>query len=590
MLFQGGISSVMTDSFLTLLGEFRPSDADLAPRRQTQIQVYRLLSLLGMVVFPVVGLLHEASASGVVDPMGIRLAISVLLAVLLGGSYVSETIRRHYVGGVWGVLYLTTAWIAALAALNQFSGEYAVVLLSAYTLFAVIVALGSESMRPILGYLAMGGLCAGAGLLGASALQTSPLIIIGIMAGIAVLEGGAAWWGLSMQEQMARQRGLFGRAQGIANVGVWEYDVDSDAFRCTPQVYRIGDRSPENPLTFEEALSFFPTDDQKTLREASMQSITEGQPYSLDLRLTTEDGEERWVRARGEPQQEEGEVVRVRGTLRDITEQKEREHTLQAEKEEARAASRAKSTFLNNMSHEIRTPLTAIIGFAEAVADEAETLELSGDTPIGHHSTLIEESGRHLLNTLEGVLNLSKLEVGQMKWRMRSVDLSEQAHEVVEEFRFKAEDKEIDLQVEIESPVPRARADMGGVSIMLQNLVSNAIKYTAEGGTVWVRVYRNSGWATIEVEDTGVGMEEDTVDKIFQPFQQVSEGLTREYDGSGVGLVVTRKVIEGMNGDLDIETEPGKGTRFTIQLPVIAKSRDPGSRGLVDKQSVRIDP
>lgn len=577
----------MIDFFAALPAVFRPADVDLSPRRTAQVQGYRLLSLLGMGMFLAVGLMQNAFSSEAVGPMGVWLGISGFLAVLLGSSYVSEAVRRHYVGGVWGVLYLVTAWVAALAVLNQFSGAYTAMVLFAYALSGGIVLLGSTSLRPLLCYLAMGFLMGGGGLMAASALQTNPLVLIGGMGGVAVFESAGAWWELARREKRDGLDGLFGRAQGMANVGVWEYDVDNDAFRCTQQVYRICDRSPENPLTFEEALSFFPSDDRKILREASTRTITEEQPYNLELRLTTEDGEERWVQARGEPQLEGGEVVRVRGTLRDITEQKEREHTLQAEKEEARAASRAKSTFLNNMSHEIRTPLTAIIGFAEAVADEAEALELSDDNPIGYHSSLIEESGKHLLNTLEGVLNLSKLEVGQMKWRMRSVDLSEQVREVTEEFQSRAEDKEIALQVEIEDNVPRARADAGGVSIMLQNLVSNAVQYTASGGTVWVRVYRKGDWATIEVEDTGIGMEQETVDQIFEPFQQVSEGLTREYDGSGVGLVVTRKVIEGMNGDLDIETEPGNGSRFAIQLPVIAKSRDLESRALLDKQSLQ---
>jgi signal transduction histidine kinase len=544
--------------------------------------MYRLISLLGAVLFPIVGLMHTAS-------MGISLAFSGMFAGLLGGSYVSKRIRRHYVGLVWGMFYLTTAWITTLTALNHFSGTYSAVFLSAYALFGGGVALGSASVRPILYYLAAGVLFAGGALLGAQAFQTSPLMLIGGMVVVAILESGAALWAFSTREQMAGQDGLFGRAQDMSNVGVWEYDLDSDAFRCTPQVYRICDRAPDDTLTLEEALSFFPPDDRATLKDASTQTITKNQPYNLELRLTTEEGEERWVRARGEPEQEDGTVVRVRGTLRDITEQKEREHTLRAEREEAKAASRAKSTFLTNMSREIRTPLTAIIGFAEAVAEEAETIELSEDTSIGHHSSLIEKSGKHLLNTLEGVLNLSKLKVGQMKWRMRSVDLSEQAWEIAEEFQNKAEEKEIDLQVEIEDEVPRARADVGGVSIMLQNLVSNAIKYTPGGGTVWVRVSRKGDWATVEVEDTGIGMEQETVEQIFEPFQQVSKGLTREYDGSGVGLIVTRKVIEGMSGNLEIETEPGNGSRFTIQLPVIAKRRTSDDRALLDTQSVQTE-
>lgn len=557
----------MTDSLPNILRVFRPKGASFSTRRAGQVQVYRLLTLLGVVVFPIVGLMHELSSPGAFDPMAVRLAISGGLAGLLGISYVSETVCRHYVGVAWSGLYLTTGWVTTLTTLNQFSGEYALVFLFTYTLFAGIFALGSDSLSPFIGYLTTGFLFAGAGFLGAPSLQTSPLMLVGSMFVVAVFEGVAAWWVLSIREQMERQNDLFGRAQSIANVGAWEYDVARRAFWCTRQVYRICGRSVDEPLTFEEALSYFPPEDRETLEKASKRIITEGAPYDLELRLMTEAGEERWVRARGEPQWEGNRVIRVRGTLQDITEQKEQKDILRAAKEEAEEVSRAKSTFLANMSHEIRTPLTSIIGFAEAVADEADDLGVSKESPIGRHARLIEQSGRHLLDTLEGVLNLSELEAGQMEWEICPVDLAGQAGEVAEEFRPKAAEEEVAFEVETAEDTPQARADTGGVRIVLQNLVSNAIKYTESGGQVWMRTYEDDGQAVFEVEDTGIGMEPETMETVFEPFRQASEGLTREYDGSGVGLAVTKKVIEEMNGSLHIETEPGEGTRFTVRLP-----------------------
>jgi len=198
----------MTDLLFAFLEGFRPTDSDLSPRRNVQVQMYRLVSLLGAVLFPVVGLMHTAS-------MGGSLAMSGMFAGLLGGSYVFKRIRRHYVGLVWGMLYLTTAWITTLTALNQFSGTYSAVFLSAYALFGGIVALGSASVRPVLYYRAAGILFAGGALLGAQAFETSPLMLIGGMVVVAILESGAALWAFSSREQMTGQDGLFGRAQDL---------------------------------------------------------------------------------------------------------------------------------------------------------------------------------------------------------------------------------------------------------------------------------------------------------------------------------------------------------------------------------------
>ena len=575
----------MTDSFLRVLQVFRPKGSALSDRRAAQVQVYRLLSLLGVVLLPIVGLMLRASSPDAVDPMGVRLGVSGLLAGLVGGSYLSGTIRRHYVGCAWGVLYLTTIWVTVLTALNQFSGEYALVFLFTYTLFAGIVALGSDSLVPILGYLSAGFLFVGGGFLATPMPQTSPLVLAGSMAVVAIFEGVAVRWVLSMREQMERQNDLFGRAQGIAHVGAWEYDIKDDLLRCTQQVYRIYGLSPDDELPFTDAFSYFRPDDRARLEEAFARTIEEGRPYDLELRLVPRSGDEKWVRARGEPQRDEknGDVVRVRGTLQDITEQKEREAALRDAKETAEAANRAKSTFLANMSHEIRTPLTSIIGFAEAVAEEIEELGVSEESPIGRHANLIEKSGRHLLDTLEGVLNLSKLEAGQMDWDIQPVDLATQAHEIAEEFRPKATDKEIRLDVELGRTTPHAKADTGGVRIVLQNLLSNAIKYTEAGGQVWVRTYREDDQAVLEVEDTGIGMEPQMVEMILEPFRQVSEGLRREYQGSGVGLAVTKKVTTGMNGTLDIETEPREGSRFTLHLPA-ALAEDTTTSDMDDRE------
>ncbi|MCS3700308.1 ATP-binding protein [Salinibacter ruber] len=249
--------------------------------------------------------------------------------------------------------------------------------------------------------------------------------------------------------------------------------------------------------------------------------------------------------------------------LRAAKEEAERARTeAEVARDQAEEAARLKSAFLANMSHEIRTPLTSIIGFAEALGDEVG----DGNGNTGRFAGLIERSGRRLLDTLDGVLNLSKLEAGQMGLETEPVDLVTKARRAAEELRPQATEKGLGLMVETSRPEVWARADAGSVQIVLQNLVSNAIKYTEEGG-VHVRVFRENGWAVLEVEDTGIGMDPALADDLFKPFRQASEGLGRAYEGSGVGLAVTQKATEEMGGQVDVETEAGAGSCFTVRLP-----------------------
>ncbi|WP_251951669.1 PAS domain-containing protein [Salinibacter ruber] len=473
------------------------------------------------------------------------------------------------------------------------------------------------------------------------------------------------------KEELERKNDLFERAQEIASVGAWEHDLQAGENRWTSEVYRIyGYEDASGPVPpVENGVEFYHPEDRPAVRSAFEKAVEEGRSFDIEARLITEDGEEKWVRARGEPQREdgssEGEVARVRGTLQDITDRKEREEALRAAKEEtersrkeaeearqeaeearqeaeearqeaetsrreaeeakeeAQEASRLKSALLANMSHEIRTPLTSIIGFAEMLGREASGLELPEESPLPGYASTIEQGGKRLLETLNGVLNLSKLQAGQMEMEAGPVDLSEQARLAAEELRPEAEEKGIGLELEtgggptdgkanpaaVEGRPALAEADIfaeadeGGVQIVLRNLLSNAIKYTEEGG-VTVRTYREDGdhkdgdqedgnqedgnqedgnqedgdqedghpqedsWAVLEVEDTGIGMDPEVAEGLFEPFRQASEGMSREYEGTGIGLAVTREAVAQMGGSIEVETQKGAGTCMTVRLPL----------------------
>lgn len=248
---------------------------------------------------------------------------------------------------------------------------------------------------------------------------------------------------------------------------------------------------------------------------------------------------------------------------RDVTERKRRERRLKEAKEEAEEANRMKSVFLANMSHEIRTPLTSMIGFAEAIGDEMAEEE---EGPIPRFASLIEESGHRLMETLDAVLNLSKLEAGEMQLSTEPILLSDEIEETAQLFGPKADESGIDLHVHTPDQPLWGRADPGGLRIVLRNLISNALKYTEEGH-VWVRAEQKNGDVALEVEDTGIGMDPEKTSALFQAFRQESEGVSREYEGSGLGLAVTKRVLNQMEGTIEVDTEPGEGSRFTVKLP-----------------------
>ncbi len=254
----------------------------------------------------------------------------------------------------------------------------------------------------------------------------------------------------------------------------------------------------------------------------------------------------------------------------------DREERLRSAKNEAEEASRMKTAFLANMSHEIRTPLTSILGFADMIGEEVEGASRSEiDLPaLREFAGLIEHSGERLMETLTGVLNLSRLEAGEMDLSPEPACLSEQARQLARELRPQAEEKGLELQVEAGTAPVRAWADEGGLQIVIRNLLSNAIKYTDEGGRIRVRTYEEDGRAAVEVEDTGIGMDPEVAEDLFEPFRQASEGFGREYEGTGLGLAVTSRATERMEGSIEVDTEKGKGTCFTVWFPQASGSQE----------------
>ena len=263
----------------------------------------------------------------------------------------------------------------------------------------------------------------------------------------------------------------------------------------------------------------------------------------------------------------DGSIVSV---YSDITDLKASERKLIQARSQAEMANRAKSEFLANMSHELRTPLNAIIGFSEIIAHE-----LFG--PLGNEKYLdymkdIHHSSLHLLGIINDVLDMSKIEAGKLELSREPLNIRHLIGEVIRMMRERAESHGIELVTKLSDDEVEIWADERAMKQIFLNLLSNAIKFSRDGGEVCIRAGSDEpGLAVVEFEDRGIGMNEEELERALQPFGQAKPSTTRNYGGTGLGLPITKGLIEAHGGKLAIESRAGQGTIARISLPTERK-------------------
>ncbi len=258
-------------------------------------------------------------------------------------------------------------------------------------------------------------------------------------------------------------------------------------------------------------------------------------------------------------------------TLTDITGQKQRETELFQAKELAEKASVSKTNFLANVSHELRTPLNAIIGFSEMM-----TKEVFGALQNDHYSEYAEhihESGSHLLRLINNLLDLSKVEAGKFQLFIQKLSPSDLVEGMKAFFEHQANDAKVSLSFDIKNPDISIEADENALRQIGINLISNAIKFTPAGGEVIVRCgVLDNGEYRIEVEDDGIGMDEESIELAMQPFGQVENAFNRKYAGTGLGLPLVKSLTELQGGKFEINSRMGFGTKCQVTLPAHRES------------------
>jgi signal transduction histidine kinase/DNA-binding response OmpR family regulator len=233
----------------------------------------------------------------------------------------------------------------------------------------------------------------------------------------------------------------------------------------------------------------------------------------------------------------------------------------------AEQANRAKSSFLANMSHELRTPMNAIIGYCEMLLEVAEE---AGHTAYLPDLEKILGAGKHLLSVISSILDLSKIEAGKMELYLEEFDVATVINEIANTVQPLLDKNTNQLDIECPNMLPRMRADLTKLRQVLFNLLSNASKFTDQGTitlTVSAEEVGGRNWMTFRVKDSGIGMSQDQIAKVFEAFTQADNSTTRKYGGTGLGLTITRKFCQMMGGDIEVESVQGAGSTFTIHLP-----------------------
>jgi PAS domain S-box-containing protein len=379
-------------------------------------------------------------------------------------------------------------------------------------------------------------------------------------------------------------------ASTSGEVGVWDLDLIADQAWRSLQHDRIFGYESLLPHWGKEVFSrHVLPEDRERVQQGFEEAFQTGH-LAFECRIIRADQVTRWISAKGEVvRNQQGQPIRIMGVVTDVTERKEAEvekrkfmdrlaasnHQLELRNREVERITKLKSKFLASMSHELRTPLNAIVGFSDLLADETPgELNTKQKRFVNH----IKQGSAHLLQLINDILDLSKIEAGQLEIRCEDFQVKDALPEVLSTIRPLAMAKNIQVRQKLETGLP-VYADRVRFKQILYNLLSNAVKFTPKDGQIDIDCIEKGNFLQISVTDTGIGIRAEDHQLVFEEFRQVEGSQEDDHQGTGLGLAITKRLVEQQGGTISLVSELGKGSRFTFILPTGSKVTNAAQTG-----------
>ena len=366
-------------------------------------------------------------------------------------------------------------------------------------------------------------------------------------------------------------------AQVLGKIGNWERDLKGDDSTWSPVMYQLFERDPLlPPPTWQERASLWTPASWLLMRAATLSAIATGEPYVIELELALPSGRQRWVESRGAALRDaQGLVFKLHGTAQDITDRRAAQ-AAKAEQLAEQLTSRGKSEFLARVSHELRTPLNAVLGFSQLLSLEDQ---VRASPALAEQVNAIHGAADHLKSMIDDVLDLALIQADGLSLVAEPSSVGPLAAECLSWLGVMAASRQVSLRISGQELDWRVTADHRRLRQVLINLLSNAIKYNRVGGQVLLAISHEpgsvadgpasgAGWVCLAVSDTGQGLTQRQIDSLYQPFNRLGAEHS-EVEGSGLGLSLARELAEAMGGRLQVRSEPGKGSVFTLWLPAV---------------------
>jgi PAS domain S-box-containing protein len=356
--------------------------------------------------------------------------------------------------------------------------------------------------------------------------------------------------------------------QRLTHLGNWEWNIKQGTLEWSEELYRISGQDPQTIFpSYDHFFEIIHPNDVDRVKAVHQKALKDKAVFDFGFRIIRPDGSIRYINEQGEVfQNSQGEPIRMLGTVRDITERKRSDALLKQAVIETKAANNAKSEFLASMSHDLRTPLNAIMGFAEMMKER--TYGPLGNKHYEDYAGIIHDSGKLLVNLINDILDISKIEAGKYALNKENIVLGELIETTMKMVTPQARSKNLVLSHQTGIDLPKLYADQRAITQVLSNMLSNAVKFTPEGGRISVEA-QLSTVETLEILicDTGIGMSDEDIKKAIRPFEQADSLHSRHHEGTGLGIHLSKNLMDLHGGNLEIRSQIGVGTTITLSFP-----------------------